>query len=144
MPEPPFDTAEQAEAAFYLAFETLDLALMHQVWGVGAQVACLHPGGDLLLGAPAVLDSWRQILQGARPPGLAFRRLQAQGDAATRVHLVEELISPSGGADDDSTRVLATNVYRREGEGWRLQLHHASLPMVPGPAASEESERQLH
>ncbi len=144
MPEPIFTTPEQAETAFYRAFETLDLALMQRVWGAGAEVACLHPGGDLLLGAPAVLASWRQILQGARPPSLQFRRLQAQGDAAIRVHLVEELISPSGDADGDPTRVLATNVYRREGEGWRLQLHHASLPMVPAAATAEEPERQLH
>jgi ketosteroid isomerase-like protein len=144
MPEPTFATPEQAETAFYRAFETLDLSLMQQVWGAGAEVACLHPGGDLLLGAPAVLASWRQILQGARPPSLQFRRLQAQGDAATRVHLVEELISPSGGAEDDSTRVLATNVYRREGEGWRLQLHHASLPMVRPQEAVEKPDRQLH
>ena len=144
MPAPTFATPEQAEAAFYRAFETQDLALMQRVWGAGTEVACLHPGGDLLLGAPAVLASWRQILQGARPPSVVFSRLQAQGDATTRVHLVEELISPSGGADDDSTRVLATNVYRREGEGWRLQLHHASLPMVPSQADAEKPERQLH
>lgn len=144
MPEPTFATPEQAEAAFYRAFETLDLVLMQRVWGAGAKVACLHPGGDLLVGAPAVLDSWRQILQGARPPSLVFSLLQAQGDAAVRVHLVEEMISPSGDAEADSTRVLATNVYRREGEGWRLQLHHASLPMVRPHVSAEEPQRQLH
>jgi hypothetical protein len=40
--------------------------------------------------------------------------------------------------------VLATNVYRREGEGWRLQLHHASLPMVRPQEGAQKPERQLH
>lgn len=144
MSETEFATPEQAEAAFYRAFEELDLDLMRRVWGTGTQIVCLHPGGDLVVGIQQVLDSWRRILQGARPPSLVFRLIQAQGDDATRVHLVEELIRPAGDTGSEPNRVLATNVYRRERDGWRLQLHHASLPVVRVKTSSEQGKRRLH
>lgn len=140
-----FLTPEQAEEAFYRAFQTLDLTLMEQVWSTAPQVACVHPGGDLLLGVPAVLDSWRRIMHGAKPPTVTFRRLQVQEDEGTRVHLVEEWIRPTGEAGTDATRVIATNVYRRHDGGWLLQLHHASLPVVRAKRATDDEEPQrLH
>ena len=45
---------EQANARFYQAFETLDLARMDQVWAHGEHVQCVHPGWPLLVGWAAV------------------------------------------------------------------------------------------
>jgi ketosteroid isomerase-like protein len=124
-----FVTPEEVEAAFYEAFENLDIDLMDQVWGEEPETACVHPGGDLLRGKPAVLQSWSEIFSSASRPSLVYRTLQVLGEGPLAVHLVEEMIRP-GSEEPKASRVLATNVYRRGRGGWRLISHHASLPLV--------------
>jgi hypothetical protein len=125
-----FTSADAVEAAFYSAFAATDLAGMARVWSSGSEVRCIHPGGDLLTGTTAVLESWRQILSGAAAPTVRHRLLHRTAAADLSIHLVEERIGPGGAADGQLTRVLATNVYRDTPEGWRMLLHHATLPLV--------------
>ncbi|PYM74313.1 MAG: hypothetical protein DME03_14070 [Candidatus Rokuibacteriota bacterium] len=54
---------EQANARFYQAFETLDLARMDLVWAHGEHVKCVHPGWPLLVGWEAVRASWEAIFE---------------------------------------------------------------------------------
>ncbi len=138
-----FNTPDQTEAAFYAAFEATDLARMLAVWGTGGDVVCIHPGGDLLQGLEPVAESWRAIFAGARPPAIEHRSIRqtAAGDLA--IHLVEERIGPRG-AGAPTNRILATNVYRRGTDGWRLVLHHASLPLVAGHAVAEAAPERVH
>lgn len=130
MTEHRFASAEAVEDAFYHAFAGTDLSGMARVWIGGAEARCIHPGGDLLTGATAVLDSWRQIFSGAAAPTVRHRLLHRSAAADLGIHLVEERIGPSGASDERLTRVLATNVYRRTPDGWRMVLHHATLPLV--------------
>ena len=134
----PFVTPHAVEAAFYRAFQELDLELMDRVWGDDPQSVCVHPGGDLLRGKPAVLQSWSEIFASARRPTLVHRTLQTLEDGPLAIHLVEEMIRPGGEAGAKATRVLATNVYRREADGWRMLTHHASLPVVTSRPKSPE------
>jgi len=124
-----FATPDEVEAAFYHAFEVLDPHLMEQVWDDDPQAVCIHPGGDLLSGKTAILQSWLEIFGAAQPPILVHRTLQQTGDDALVVRLVEELIRP-GGSHSPPARVLASNLYRRGHDGWRLFGHHASLPVM--------------
>src|SRR5438445_8046613 len=54
---------EQANARFYQAFETLDLARMELVWARGEHVKCVHPGWPILIGWDAVRSSWESIFE---------------------------------------------------------------------------------
>ncbi|MCF7983153.1 MAG: nuclear transport factor 2 family protein [Thiohalocapsa sp.] len=125
------DTPDEAETAFYSAFEALDLASMGEIWHDEKRTRCIHPGGDLLEGYGAVMESWRAILGGAQPPVIRVRLLDRLRNEDIAIHLVEERIGPSGDAAK-LTRVLATNGYLRTPGGWRLFMHHASLPLVGG------------
>jgi ketosteroid isomerase-like protein len=125
-----FTSAEEAESAFYEAFGTLDLALMERVWGADDAAVCVHPGGDLLQGQLAVMQSWREIFSSAARPRITFRVLRTQSEGGIAVHLVEEMIRPGGSPEAKASRVLASNVYRLEPNGWRLCQHHASLPLM--------------
>jgi hypothetical protein len=124
-----FAHPESAEEAFYGAFATLDLAGMGAVWVQEQRPFCVHPGGDLLEGRRAVLESWREIFSGSEPPAIEHRLLGSFQSGDLAIHLVEEMIQPrrSGG---QANRVLATNVYVREADCWRIAEHHASLPLV--------------
>src|SRR5947209_7485125 len=55
------DAINQTNAAFYRAFEALDLRAMEEVWAHGEHVKCVHPGWPLLTGWEAVRASWETI-----------------------------------------------------------------------------------
>jgi len=147
MTELDLTSPDAAEQVFYRAFETTDLALMGAVWLDSDTVGCIHPGSDLLTGYGAVLASWRGILSGAERPTLRWRVLDRQHTADLALHLVEEQIGPRGAdAETGLNRILATNVYRRTTAGWRMVLHHASLPLMPprSKASEPRAPTRLH
>jgi ketosteroid isomerase-like protein len=115
-----------ANQAFYEAFAEHDASAMEAVWAREAEVACLHPGWEPLLGREAVMRSWRAILSGGgAPEAIRCERAVARvaGDAAW-VICAEVL---PGGA------LAATNLFQKERGAWRMVHHHAS-PLPPAPA----------
>ena len=61
-----------ANAAFYDAFQSCDVAKMKAVWSDSDDVTCVHPGHPLLSGADRVLNSWRALFAsaGGMPPSV--------------------------------------------------------------------------
>jgi hypothetical protein len=135
-----FADSHAVETAFYTAFRQLDLDLMRALWTDSPETACVHPGGDLLQGKAAVMDSWAEIFRGAVQPTISVRLLSVQSHDRLAVHLVREQIRSPGG---QQASVIATNVYRLEGSAWRMLLHHASLPLVES-SPSSTTEHALH
>lgn len=137
-----FTNVQEIETAFYRAFETLDNDLMDRVWADGMESSCVHPGGDLLEGKSAVMQSWMEIFSGAQRPTLTFRIIRTTEIGDMAVHLTEELIRPSGSKTEPS-RVLSTNIYRYGEDGWRMVAHHASLPLRDNQPQPKDSAK-LH
>jgi ketosteroid isomerase-like protein len=117
---------EEANERFYNAIEALDLAEMERVWAHGDHVKCIHPGWPLLSGWDAVRESWQTIFANTSEmrftisevsvvtvPGLAW------------VTCTENILSEVHGRIT-ATSVLATNLFERGRDGWRLIHHHAS------------------
>lgn len=132
MSETRYSTPQEAEAAFYQAFQRKDLGAMMAVWDDGTDIVCVHPGGRMLIGADAVRASWEDIFR--RGPALHFvvdeRSRTENGELA--LHIVHEHIHAGG--EMAPAPVLATNAYRRTAHGWRMILHHASpAPGADGP-----------
>ena len=117
---------EQANARFYQAFETLDLARMEAVWAHGEHVKCVHPGWPLLVGWDAVRSSWATIFENTAEMRFTLSdvRASAGGDLAW-VTCTENILSDVGGRVG-VTAILATNMFARAGEGWLMVHHHAS------------------
>ena len=126
-----FDSPQTAEQAFYQAFEQNSLDAMLRVWAPSDSVVCIHPGGERLNGIAAVADSWRKILGSGSTLSFEIRLDHYVHTDQLAIHHVEERIVVDG-----SLRgiVLATNVYQRLDDGWRMVLHHAS------PAPREQTE----
>lgn len=131
-----FESSAVAEAYFYEAFAQLDMDLMSAVWSDSDAVFCLHPGGQVLLGTPQVLASWREMFRGARPLVLSYQviRKQVAGDMA--LHLVEERLSSANGLHRGL--VLASNCYLRQGGGWHLLSHQGTSLALPSSPQAEE------
>lgn len=124
-----WSTPQQAEQAFYKAFEAGDLAAMMQVWDTAADICCIHPMGKALTGPAQVSEGWAGIFSSGQTLEFTLEPLhwQVQGDLA--VSVLHEHIRVRGDARPRPP-MLATNVYRRRGDGWRLWLHHASPAVV--------------
>ncbi len=63
-----FTTPQDAEAAFYEAFEKGDLDAMMGVWADDDDILCVHPAGPRLSGVEQVREAWRQIFSGGTNP----------------------------------------------------------------------------
>ncbi|MCP5374041.1 MAG: nuclear transport factor 2 family protein [Hyphomicrobiales bacterium] len=115
-----------ANDAFYRAFATGDFAAMDALWARHSPVACLHPGWGPIAGRAQVMETWRAIL--ANSDGNAVQCLSPQayplGDAAF-VICHEKL--PQGS-------LVATNLFVREGDAWRMVHHQAGPAPAPKPA----------
>ena len=121
-----------ANEAFYRAFDRGDLDAMRSLWSERASVACIHPGWAPLFGHGSVLDSWRAILEGTGSPQIACVQAHAfvQGESAFVV-CTERLGDGS---------LVATNIFVREDEAWKLVHHQAG----PTPTMDPPAEGTVH
>lgn len=124
---PGFATPEEAEDAFYRAFEKSDLEAIMATWADVDDIICIHPGSDRLVGPVDVRESWRRIFGGGVK--LTFRRAESivLDRPDIRVHSVTEEIAIAGSARL-TARVCVTNVFIRTASGWRMWMHHGSNP----------------
>ena len=122
--------AEYANEAFYLAFEAKDMSAMEHVWSGQNDLVCLHPGWPALHGRQAVLDSWRSILSNPQQGQVSVYNATCQSltDDSVLVVCYEQ-------AGD--TVMVATNLFRLEGERVRMVSHHAGFCGQPPPAGAK-------
>lgn len=130
-----FPSAQDCEAAFYEALEKSDLEGMMAVWSEDEEVICVHPGGARVTGLAAVREIWRQMFAGGPRLSVHVGQVMATQAMMMAVHSVHEFISMKGEARP-ANPVVATNVYVRTGNGWRMVVHHAS----PTPAGARQTD----
>ena len=144
--QPPLDSADEVEAAFYEALQQADLQRLVSLFADDDEIVCVHPGGGRLVGLAAIRDSFEQVFSHGPVPARPEQVVRMHhGDFALH-HLVEVIEPPAreaaageaGGGKPQRAWVLATNVYRRTPLGWRMVAHHASpsLPPAGGPPAA--------
>ena len=132
-----FATPQDAEAAFYEAFMKRDLEAMMSVWADDDEVYCVHPRGGRVTGVAQVRESWRQIFSSPQDVRFQVREQHLQQAMMVSIHSVYEHITVSGEARSRGC-MLATNIYMRTENGWRMMAHHAS----PAPALEEAEPRR--
>ena len=131
MPNPKARTAalmaspEDAEAQFYEAVRDGDLERLMAVWSDDDDVVCVHPGGTRVVGPQAVRAAFEAIFSNGtiavHPEHV--KRVHAMGSA---VHSVLERIDVVTSDGPRTGWIVATNVYVKTGEDWRMVAHHAS------------------
>ena len=124
---------------FYRALELADFEMMHPLWLASDDIVCIHPLWPALQGEAQVMASWRRICANGPTMRVAHETIQQQQVSDHAVFLVREYLYHEGVGSEEKT--LATNVFRKTEDGWRITLHHAS----PEPGiAVERSARPLH
>jgi ketosteroid isomerase-like protein len=135
---------DDVEAQFYEALQQADLDKLMAVWSDDEDIACVHPGGPRISGPAAIRASFAAIFaNGAIPLQLqpGARRLQSLGCA---VHHVVERVVLADDRGERSVWVLATNVYLKTAQGWRMVAHHASPAGDAAEPAVGEAPSTLH
>lgn len=129
---------EQVDAlntAFYEAMERGDLDGLSELWldGDSPGVSCVHPGWPVLSGRGEVLRSYALIM--ANTEYIQFFLTDVVVSVASDTALVTctENILSGGPAEESGALgplvgqlVVATNVFRRTPDGWRVWSHHGS------------------
>lgn len=134
---------DDAEQQFYEALREADLDKLMAIWAEDEEVVCIHPGGPRMVGHEAVRVAFEAVFaSGAiRVQPTNVRRLRTLDSA---VHSVVEQVQLR---TDEGVRVgyvMATNVYSRTAEGWRLVMHHASPGTPHEPPELLETPSVLH
>jgi uncharacterized protein (TIGR02246 family) len=134
---------DDVEAQFYEALQQADLDKLMALWADDDEIACVHPGGPRVAGHAAIRASFEAIFANGAIPlqPQDVRRLHTLGCA---VHHVVERIAM---ADEKGLRVawvLATNVYVKTAQGWRMVVHHASPGSEAAAPAAGETPSTLH
>ena len=126
-------SADDVEVAFYEALRNGDIDQLMACWADEDDIVCVHPGGPRLVGAAAIRAAFEAMFANgavrAHPERL--RKVESLGAALHNVLERVDLVTAEG---PQHAWVVATNVYLKSAEGWRLAAHHAS------PGRSEEVE----
>jgi len=127
-----FETAQEAEDAFYDALEERDQTKMMAVWDDSPDIALLLPMQALVTGGK-VRDLLRDLLRSAMELELQIKHIQWVEIGELAIHYVEE--QPEGPPGSAVPPLYAVNIYRRRGEsGWTMILHQ-NAPAPPPPGA---------
>ncbi|HJV82099.1 nuclear transport factor 2 family protein [Noviherbaspirillum sp.] len=127
------ETAEETEALFYDAISRADIEAVMSLWADDDEIVCIHPGSPRLVGHASIRSSWESIFEQG---GVHIRPVQSHvtQNMMTSVHNIIEEVHRTATRQQD-IHILATNVYMKTPQGWRIVAHHASV--VPGEAPAD-------
>ena len=132
---------DEIETAYYDALARADVEALMMLWADDEEIVCIHPGAGRLVGHIAIRNTWEEILTRG---GLHIqvRQLHATHTMTTAIHNVIEDVRHAENTMPE-VHIIATNVYLKTAQGWRIVAHHASV--APGPAPAEPiAETMLH
>ncbi len=134
---------DDVEAQFYEALQRGDVALLMAAWADDDEIVCVHPGGGRVVGPAAIRASFEAIFANGGVPAHPeqIHRLQSLGCA---VHHLVERIAVDGPEGRQEAWVMATNVYVKTAQGWRMAAHHASPASPDEPAEADTAPSTLH
>ncbi|WP_434594298.1 nuclear transport factor 2 family protein [Streptomyces sp. A5-4] len=139
------ELVELANTAFYEAVEQADFEELSSLW-LEDEISCVHPGWPVLSGRGEVLRSYALIM--ANTEYIQFFltdvKVTVLGETAL-VNCTENTLS--GGPSEEAGElgplvgqlIVATNVFRRTPEGWKLWSHHGS-PVLTESDEDEDEE----
>jgi len=135
---------DEVEAQFYEALQRGDIERLMSLWADDDEIVCVHPGGTRVVGAAAIRASFEALFANGGIPVRPeqVHRLAVLGAA---LHHLVERIEVRGEAGLQTGWVIATNLYLKTAQGWRLASHHASpgLGHEP-PVLGGEAPSTLH
>jgi ketosteroid isomerase-like protein len=137
-------TPDDIEAAFYESLRTGELEHLMACWADEDDIACIHPGGNRLLGAASIRSTFEAMFANGGAIPVTAEHIHRVDSVASAVHHVLERVDVMTAEGSVQAYVLATNVYHKTAQGWRMVVHHAS-PGTQGSAQEmPQASKVLH
>ncbi|MEY4363352.1 MAG: hypothetical protein RLZZ24_704 [Pseudomonadota bacterium] len=127
--------ADGVEAAFYEALQSGDIDKLMSCWADEEDIVCVHPGGGRLIGAAEIREVFEALFANGTISVYPMQVHKVES-LTSAVHSVIERIDVLTNEGPRQAQVIATNVYQRTAQGWRMVAHHAS----PGAAVEVTNE----
>lgn len=144
LPRTPLASAEDVESAFYDAMERADLEAMMALWADDEEIFCVHPGAPRLQGHAPIRESYEMIFERG-PVHIRPRHLHVAQNMGCSVHSVVEEVKMPDDPEWQEAHIIATNVYMKTPQGWRIVSHHASIaPGRPPENTMTQPQGVLH
>ena len=120
------EAVKAANQRFYDAFGALDIEAMEAAWEPSDRAMCVHPGWQPLVGWDDIRASWQGIFDNAMLMhfNVQYVNVVAEGNCGW-VTCVENITSVLQGRASNFG-ILATNIFVRTPQGWRMTAHHGS------------------
>ena len=118
--------ADDVEAAFYDALQRGDIDRLMACWADEDDIFGIHPGGPRVVGATAIRATFEAMFADGGAVRAWPERVRKTVSIASSVHNVLERVEVLTSSGPTEAWVIATNVYHRTAQGWRLVAHHAS------------------
>ncbi|WP_421723173.1 YybH family protein [Bauldia sp.] len=124
------DDVRQASDTFYSALSQLlngNATPMAGAWADDEEATAQHPIGGRDVGTPAVLESFGRvgaIAEGGNV-GIEDQKVHVGSDMAIETGVEKGTVTMAGHTAAIDQRV--TNVYRKEGDQWKLLHHHTDV-----------------
>lgn len=136
-------SADAIESQFYEALQSGDIEKLMRCWADEDDIVCVHPGGPRLIGSASIRAAFEAMFANgtiaARPEHIC--RVESLTSAMHNVIERVALLTTDG---KQEAVVVATNVYQRTAQGWRMVAHHASPGTAPAHAEAYEAPQVLH
>ena len=136
-------SADETEASFYDAMRHGDVDRVMACWAEDEEIACVSPGGPRTVGTVAVRAAFAATLV-AGPVHITIEHVRRMETAVCAVHHVTEKVQAMTSEGLQTAFVIATNVYLRTPQGWRMVAHHASPGMPQDLPDISEPHSTLH
>ena len=135
--------SDDIEATFYEAMQLGDIEKLMACWGDEDDIVCVHPGGARLVGPASIRASFETMFAHGTIRAYAEKVRKVESLSAS-VHSVLERIEVLTEEGPRHAYVIATNVYHKAAQGWRLVAHHASPGTPREMQEVSESPTVLH
>lgn len=123
------EAVKEANQRFYDAFGALDIQDMEGVWETSDRAMCVHPGWEPLVGWEAIRASWAGIFDNSTLMHFNIQSVNVVADSNTGwVTCIENISSVLQGRASNFG-IVATNIFVRTAQGWRMIAHHGSPRM---------------
>jgi ketosteroid isomerase-like protein len=135
--------ADDIETAFYEALQGGDIEKLMACWADEDDIVCVHPGGPRMVGAAAIRSAFEAMFANGtiRAHAEKVRKVESMGASS---HSVLERIDVMTEDGPRHAYVIATNVYHKTAQGWRLVAHHASPGTPREMQELSDSPQVLH
>ena len=136
-------TPDEIELSFYEALQNADIEQLMACWAEEDEIVCVQPQGPRLIGSGAIRAAFLELFSKGSVQVHPERVHKLVSLACAVHHLVERVESITAqGAQQNF--VIATNVYQKMPQGWRMVAHHASLGSIKDMEDAGHKPKVLH